>query len=228
MLLRRTVLPPAPALHCGAIRMLSRVTVASTPQDQVYTNDAIKEMIRIDHAGETAAVRICRAQQWWVSPLDTSREVIDEIVEEEEYHFATMQKLATKYDVPVSVADPLFYVATGALGLGTAVLGKHAIMACHEAVETSITAHYNEQLRDLYRMKSGDKAETFDGDETKMKQRDDTVDELSTIISRFRDDEEHHRELGAQNGAAQAPGYAVLFPAIQAACAVGIEIAKRT
>ena len=55
--------------------------------------------------------------------------------------------------------------------LGTALLGKEAAMACTVAVEASITAHYNEQLRELH--KDGDKYE-----------------QLIKTISKFRDDEQ--------------------------------------
>ena len=35
-------------------------------------------------------------------------------------------------------------------GVGTALLGKHAAMACHTAVETAISDHYNDQIRDIH------------------------------------------------------------------------------
>ncbi|WP_430356051.1 demethoxyubiquinone hydroxylase family protein [Streptococcus pseudopneumoniae] len=50
---------------------------------------------------------------------------------------------------------------------------------------------------------------------------------MRTIVARFRDDKQHHKELGEQNGAAKAPFYPVLYPAIQTACKFGVAVASR-
>jgi demethoxyubiquinone hydroxylase (CLK1/Coq7/Cat5 family) len=43
-----------------------------------------------------------------------------------------------------------FHLLLVALGVGSALLGRNAAMACTQAVETVITQHYNDQLRQLH------------------------------------------------------------------------------
>lgn len=250
-------------------RSVSHVSVKPLlPNETVFSPQPIKDMIRVDLAGEMAAVRICEAQKWWVSPLSDSRAVIDEILDEEEYHRETMWTLCEKYDVEPTVADPAFKVGAFVMGLGTAALGKNAIMCCHAAVEETITDHYNSQLRELESMRHGSGepgevsppppaspaatatvpptvnegqpssasssavASSSSAPEegrppTEEELKEATLSELSSIIAKFRDDEQHHQELGEQNGSAQAPFYPILYPAIQAACKFGIAVASK-
>jgi ubiquinone biosynthesis monooxygenase Coq7 len=249
-------------------RSVSHVTVKPVlPNEKVFSPPQIKDMIRVDLAGEMAAVRICEAQKWWVSPLSESRVIIDEILEEEEYHRETMWTLCEKYDVEPTVADPIFKAGAFVMGLGTAALGKNAIMCCHAAVEETITDHYNSQLRELESMRNGGgepgepspasdsglagasnastqgnegqsasassaavSAPSYPPQErqaTEEELKEATLSELSSIIAKFRDDEQHHQELGEQNGSAQAPFYPLLYPAIQSACKFGITVASK-
>jgi ubiquinone biosynthesis monooxygenase Coq7 len=66
------------------------------------------------------------------------------------------------------------------LGAGTALLGKEAAMACTVAVETSITEHYNDQLREL------------------LEHEPEKYEELLEVIKKFRDDEQQHHNIGIQ------------------------------
>ena len=176
---------------------------------------SVQDMIRVDYAGEMAAVRICEAQLWWVSPLSATRLVVDEILEEERYHRSTMEELCRKYAVTPTAADSIFSMATFGMGLGTAILGEEAIMCCHAAVEDTITDHYNSQLRDIEELRSDNLGSIG------------VIDELSNIVASFRDDEQHHKEMGEVNGAAKAPFYHALYPSIQTACSIGILIASK-
>lgn len=74
---------------------------------------------------------------------------------------------------------PLWNVAGYALGVGTALLGEKAAMACTEAVETEIGGHYNDQIRALLEMLR-EEPELLKSGELK---------ELVDVIRRFRDDE---------------------------------------
>lgn len=74
---------------------------------------------------------------------------------------------------------PLWNVAGYALGVGTALLGEKAAMACTEAVETEIGGHYNNQIRVLLDMLKDDKELLQSGE----------LKELIDTIREFRDDE---------------------------------------
>eukprot|EP00759_Apiculatamorpha_spiralis_P013020 PhF_6_TR19830/c0_g1_i1/m.28911/K06134/COQ7; ubiquinone biosynthesis monooxygenase Coq7 len=167
----------------------------------------LRSIIRVDLAGETAAVRICQTHLWFYP----NNPVIMEILKEEEDHLAIMQDWIRTVRGRPSILDPVFYAASVGMGAVTAILGPNAVMCCHAAIEDTIAAHYDDQLRDLHAMSP----------------EEQHVNTLRGVIKKLRDDELHHHDLGMQNGAEKAPLYPVLYGAIQAACNVGIWLAKR-
>ncbi len=46
-------------------------------------------------------------------------------------------------------------------GVGSALLGREAAMACTQAVETVITQHYNDQLRQLHALPQSPQVEAL-------------------------------------------------------------------
>lgn len=69
--------------------------------------------------------------------------------EQEEGHLKKFEELIPKHRVRPTALLPLWNVAGFALGVGTALLGKRAAMACTVAVESVISEHYNDQIRQL-------------------------------------------------------------------------------
>ncbi|KAG5499103.1 hypothetical protein GH5_03806 [Leishmania sp. Ghana 2012 LV757] len=180
----------------------------------------IDEVVRVDHAGEVAAVRIARHQLEFMSPLDDAFPITQEILEDEIVHRRVMTELALQHGVRTTSLDPLFKLGAFLLGAGTAVLGKEAMMCCHAAVEATIFDHYNDQLREL---------EVLEDQCTGVKESDaekKAWEDLKNYIVKFRDEEKHHQELGEQNGANEAPAYPVLHNGIRLACKVGVACAK--
>jgi ubiquinone biosynthesis monooxygenase Coq7 len=100
---------------------------------------------------------------------------------------------------------PLWNVAGFALGAATALLGEKAAHACTEAVETVIEGHYNSQIEELGSRRP----------------------DLSAMFTRFRDEEIAHKDLATHEGAAEAPGYPVLFAAIKLGCRLAIGISRK-
>ena len=200
-------------------------------------------MVRVDLAGEVAAVRICEAQLAWMSPLDDAIPIVKEIIEEELVHRETMAKYCDTMESTPTVLDPLFAVGAAVMGGATAMLGKDAMMCCHAAVEETITEHYNDQLRSLTHIidSHDDSISTTttatSSDEYVAKNSSNESDEknidLSTVVEfrdtvrKFRDEEMHHQELGENNGAADAPFYPILYPSLVAACKFGIHFGSK-
>lgn len=103
---------------------------------------------------------------------------------------------------------PLWNVMGFALGAGTALLGEKAAMACTVAVETVIMDHYNDQLRQLM--------------------ADPTTDQdLLATITKFRDEEQEHHDIGIDCGAEQAPFYQAITEVIKVGCKTAIAISKK-
>ena len=103
---------------------------------------------------------------------------------------------------------PFWSVAGYALGMGTALLGKEAAMACTVAVEEVIGEHYNNQLRVLIQ----------EGVEEQ---------ELLECISKCRDEELEHLDIGLEQDAELAPGYEALSNVIKIGCKVAIFVAEK-
>lgn len=180
----------------------------------------IDEIVRVDNAGEVAAVRIAASQLLWMSPLDDAVPIVNEILEDEIVHRRVMNELADQHGVRKTALDPFFKLASLAMGVGTAALGKEAMMCCHAAVEITIFDHYNDQLREMESLE----AATADQQETEEEKAAWT--DVKDYIVKFRDEEKHHQELGEQNGADQAPAYPLLYNGIRAACKAGVALAK--
>lgn len=181
----------------------------------------VDEIIRVDHAGEVAAVRIAASQLYFMSPLDDSVPIVKEILDEEIVHRRVMNELADKHQVRKTVMDPLFKFGAIAMGAGTALLGKEAMMCCHAAVEITIFNHYNAQLREMEMIDE----KLNNANETEAETKD--WEKIKDYVAKFRDEEKHHQELGENNGAENAPLYPLLYNGIQAACKFGVAVAKR-
>ncbi|KAH9385103.1 hypothetical protein HPB48_027143 [Haemaphysalis longicornis] len=100
-------------------------------------------------------------------------------------------------------------------GLGaraaSALLGARAAMACTVAVESVITEHYDNQIRQLL-ADPGGPAEHG---------------ELLEVVRRCRDDEQAHHDTGLEQGAEGAPLYGLLTTVITAGCRGAIWLAER-
>ena len=165
---------------------------------------AVERMIRVDHAGEYGAARIYAGQLAVLRRSDKAP-VLRERQSQEQQHLDRFADLVVARRVRPTAMLPFWHLAGFALGAATAVLGERAAMACTVAVEEAIDAHYAEQIAAL----------------------DDTEGELHDTLTKFRADELHHRDIGLQHGAEQAPGYRLLSAAIKAGCRVAIRISER-
>ncbi len=166
--------------------------------------ELIERIIRVDHAGEYGAVRIYAGQ---LAVLGRSRAApaLREMAEKEAEHLAAFDRLVADRAVRPTVLSPLWHAAGFALGAATALMGERAAMACTEAVEEVIDAHYAHQAAAL----GEDEAE------------------LRATIERFRADEIEHRDAARAAGAAEAPGHEILTAAIKAGSRLAIWLSTR-
>jgi len=129
--------------------------------------------------------------------------------DQEKHHLDTFNKLIPRHRSRPTILLPFWNVAGYALGAGTALLGKEAAMACTVAVEASITEHYNDQIRELA---NSDK---------------EAHKELIETITKFRNEEQEHHDIGLENDAELAPAYQALSGAIKVGCKAAIWISER-
>ena len=165
---------------------------------------AIARMIRVDHAGEYGAKRIYQGQ---LAVLGRGRQgdTIRHMQEQEQVHLDTFAGMIAKRRVRPTALLPFWHIAGFFLGAATAAMGERAAMACTVAVEEAIDEHYAAQSASL----GEDEAE------------------LRDTIEKFRAEELEHRDIGLQNEAELATGYAVLSRVIKAGCKIAIAASER-
>lgn len=180
--------PPRPGLGAGRARLA--------------------EILRVDHAGELAAVHIYRGHRAVLNAAPGKDRVAYQLQEMEAHeadHLRAFERLLTERQVRPTVMAPVWRVAGFALGVGAALVGEKAVHACTEAVETVIEDHYAGQIAEL-------------------KDRDP---DLAQTLSTFRDEEVRHRDQAIEEGARSAPGYRLFSAAIRAGCRAAIKISEK-
>lgn len=164
------------------------------------------EILRVDHAGEYAAVQIYRAQAavFRAGRAELSADM-SRMQAQEAVHLARFETLVTEGRVRPTALLPAWRLAAQALGVGTALLGEKAAHACTEAVETVIAEHYNDQIAEV-------------------SERDPALADELTV---FRDEEIEHHDHAVAQGAREAPGYRLLSAVIRTGCRAAIKLSER-
>lgn len=166
-------------------------------------------MLRVDHAGEYGAVAIYKGQLAVFERQHGKERIVGQLKEmaaEEQDHLDEFDRMLAAGNVRPTVMSPIWNVAGYALGVGTALLGEKAAHACTEAVETVIEEHYGDQVTEL--SAAGE-------------------DELAAKMAKFQEEEVAHKDLAAAEGAAEAPGYAILSAVIRTGCRLAIRISEK-
>lgn len=168
----------------------------------------LAEILRVDHAGELAAVHIYRGQQAVFAAAEGKAalgERFSRLRAEEAQHLKAFDALLSQHGVRPSLLTPLWRAAAFALGAGTALMGERAAHACTDAVEEVIGEHYALQIEEL----------------------GDRDPDLTARLAAFRDDELKHQAEAVEEGARQATGYGPLSAVIRAGCRAAIRTAEK-
>lgn len=166
------------------------------------------EILRVDHAGEYAAVHIYRAQRAVFEGRAGKAAIaadMGEMQAQEAVHLERFNVLLNAERVRPTVMTPLWRLAALGLGAGTALIGEKAAHACTEAVEDVIEKHYAEQIAELQ----------------------DRDPALAAELTRFRDEEIAHHDHAVEHGSREAPAYRLLSAVIKAGCKAAIKISER-
>ncbi len=167
--------------------------------------ETVEQMIRVDHAGEYGAARIYAGQLAVMGGRSAVAPAIGRMRAQEARHLAVFDDLIVRRRVRPTLLHPLWHVAGYMLGVGTALLGPDAAMACTVAVETEIDRHYQAQRDAL----------------TGMGDRDP---ELAAHIADFQAEEVEHRDTASEMGGS---GFPVMSALIRAGCRAAIAVTKR-
>ena len=164
----------------------------------------IDSILRVDHAGETAAAKIYDGQLAVLKNTSVGP-TIQHMKDQEQEHLDTFNKLLYENDTRPTALLPLWNVMGFGLGVASAVMGEKAAMACTIAVEEVIGEHYQKQAKNL------------GSDEASLKK----------TIERFRDEELEHRDIAVDYKGREARHYKLLRDVIQKGCRKAIRIAEK-
>ncbi|MGH6985361.1 MAG: demethoxyubiquinone hydroxylase family protein [Caulobacteraceae bacterium] len=173
-----------------------------------WPTQRIAEILRVDHAGELAAVAIYRGQKAVMAAApDRTAAAADfaRLEAEEQVHLARFERLILEARTRPSLLAPVWRTAGFALGAATALIGETAAHACTEAVESVIEGHYAAQIAEL----------------------EEAAPELASELARFRSEESDHRLEAQAKGAKEAPGGSAMRAVIRAGCRAAIRIAEK-
>lgn len=171
-------------------------------------NARIGEMLRVDHAGEMAAVEIYRAQREVFERVKTNSDIKEKLASQEAdeiIHKAKFDALLQANNIRPTLMAPIWKPAARVLGIATALMGEKAAHACTMAVEEVIEEHYQAQENEL----------------------GNSNPELKSIITKFREEETAHKQDAIDSGAQDAFGFPLLSAIIKAGCRTAIAISQK-
>ena len=172
------------------------------------TNNKVEEFIRVDHAGERGAVKIYEGQLLALNTLvkdEDLKKTIEEMKVHETEHCQFFESEIKKRNIKPTKFLPLWDLLGVGLGFGSTLLGKKAAMLCTASVEEVIDKHYLRQINQL-------------GPEEK---------ELKKKISKFRDDELHHKDIAYEEGATKKGLYSIMDKIIKTGSKIAINISEK-
>ncbi|KAK9239010.1 ubiquinone biosynthesis protein COQ7-domain-containing protein [Lipomyces kononenkoae] len=182
----------------------------------------LSRLIRVDQAGELGADLIYAGQQFvFKRSMPSLAPLIQHMWDQEIHHHKTFDDLQNKHRIRPSLFSPVWKVAALGLGVGTAMMGKEAAMACTVAVETVIGEHYNNQLRVLVQMLEEEMRTSKNGRDS------DELRALANTVRQFRDDELEHLDTAVENDAEKARPYMLLTETIKNGCRAAVWLAER-
>jgi ubiquinone biosynthesis monooxygenase Coq7 len=169
--------------------------------------DRLGQILRVDHAGELAAVHIYRGHRavFAAAGMDAAAGEMARLEDHEATHLARFETLLTERRVRPTLMAPVWRAAAFTLGAGAALVGEKAAHACTEAVESVIEEHYAGQIAELSGREPG----------------------LAAELAAFREDELAHRREAVDQGAREAPLHGLLGFVVRTGCRAAIAISER-
>ena len=168
----------------------------------------VEEFIRVDHAGERGAVKIYEGQLLALNTIvknDELKKTIEHMKEHEVEHCEFFEKEIMKRNIKPTKFLPLWDLLGVGLGFGSTLLGKKAAMLCTASVEEVIDEHYQNQINQL------------GSDEKNLKKK----------ITKFREDELHHKDIAYDKGATKKGLYSIMDKIIKTGSKIAINISEK-
>ena len=168
----------------------------------------VEEFIRVDHAGERGAIKIYEGQLLALNTIvkdENLKKIIEKMKIHEKEHCAFFEDEIKKRNIKPTKFLPLWDLLGVTIGFSSTILGKKAAMLCTASVEEVIDEHYQNQINQL------------NSDEKKLKEK----------ITKFRQDELHHKDIAYEKGATKKGLYGILDKVIKTGSKIAINISEK-
>jgi ubiquinone biosynthesis monooxygenase Coq7 len=169
-------------------------------------NRTIQQILRVNHAGETGAIRIYETQIAVARFFAHSCvEPLEEMLKHERRHLETFNRLLVSRGIRHCHVLPLWAFGGAVLGVVTGLLGSRAIWVCTAAVESVVNQHLDDQIQGL---------------------RGTDSEVLEAVLS-IKRDEEAHRDTALELGGASSGTYRILWRTIAGATSFAIWLSTK-
>ena len=168
----------------------------------------LEEFIRVDHAGERGAIKIYEGQLLALNTIINDEDLKKTIINMKEHeveHCNFFEDEIKKRNIKPTKLLPLWDLLGLGLGFGSTVLGKKAAMLCTASVEEVIDSHYKSQI------------DQIGSDEKNLKNK----------ITKFRNDEIHHKDIAYSKGATKEGFYKIIDKFIKTGSKLAIKISEK-
>ena len=168
----------------------------------------LEEFIRVDHAGERGAMKIYEGQLLALNTLiknEPLKKKIEKMKVHEKEHLDFFEKELKKRNIEPTKFLPLWDILGVTLGFGSTIMGKKAAMLCTASVEEVVDRHYKSQI------------DQIGSDENSLKNK----------ITKFRNDELHHKNIAYSKGATKEGFYTIIDKVIKTGSKLAIKISEK-
>ena len=168
---------------------------------------SLKQIIRVNHAGEYGAQKIYNGQIRFCKNSKLKKK-LEKISSEEKVHFDYFDEQMIKQRVRPTLMSPLWNILGTTLGVVSSRLGEDYVNACTESVEEVIVEHYKKQINFLKSQKINN--------------------ELKRKIEKFCKEEDNHKEDAINSKPkSESMGLKVFKRFTKVGTRAAIEISKR-
>lgn len=147
-------------------------------------------MVRVNYAGEMAAIKIYQAQ----ADIFPNDDHIPEMLNCEITHFEYFKELSYKFSIRPTIFLPLWQKISHIMGHVSAKVSYSDAMLFTQAVEEVIEEHYSEQIQELQDIIQYAKPE-----DSYIHENRENLQNLLAQIKIFIDEEINHRNIGQMN-----------------------------
>ncbi|WP_341761139.1 demethoxyubiquinone hydroxylase family protein [Candidatus Tisiphia endosymbiont of Thecophora atra] len=174
--------------------------------DFTNSDNIIKEIIRVNHAGEYGAKRIYQGQLNYCKNHEASS-IIKHMMQQEEVHLSYFTNLLLQRNVRPTIFIPFWHIIGYILGSGSILIGTKTAMLLTQSVEEVIEQHYQKQIDylELYNLEK----------------------ELVDSIKQFQAEEIEHKDIALVQGSSKIVFASLINTVIKLMCNMAINVSKK-